>query len=303
MAEIVDFGTKADGRAVRAVTIRSGGLEARFLDLGARLVALTRDGGPNACLPVPDVASAEGALRYAGPVIGPVLNRIAGAAAEIAGRPCRFDPNEGPNSLHSGPDATHLRIWEIAEHLPDRVRFAIDLPDGRGGFPGNRRIEADWRIGDALDLEITATSDAETLMNPGLHGVFTPGGVTDPTAMVLEIPSDRFLPTGPGKIPTGEIAAVKGTPFDHRAARSPERTIDHNYCFGTGYGLRARLSAGGAVVEILSDAPGLQVFTGRDGVALEPQLWPDAPHHRAFPSIVLGPGDVFRQRMRIALGA
>ena len=62
---------------------------------------------------------------------------------------------------------------------------------------------------------------------------------------------------------------------------------------------------------MLSDQPGLQVYTGNfldgarsgargrlyrqgDGIALEPQLFPDTPHHSEWPSAVLRPGDRYR---------
>ena len=33
-------------------------------------------------------------------------------------------------------------------------------------------------------------------------------------------------------------------------------------------------------------------------LALEPQCWPDAPHHPGFPSIRLDPGQTYRQVTR-----
>ena len=32
------------------------------------------------------------------------------------------------------------------------------------------------------------------------------------------------------------------------------------------------------------------------GLALEPQLWPDAPHHPKFPVAILHPGEVYLQK-------
>ena len=60
--------------------------------------------------------------------------------------------------------------------------------------------------------------------------------------------------------------------------------------------------------------PGFQLYTGNHlagergrggarhvrhgGVCLEPQRPPDAVHHARFPSVVLRPGEVLRERMR-----
>ncbi len=183
--------------------------------------------------------------------------------------------------------------------------FEIELPDGAGGFPGNRLLRATYGLdaAGALTLDLTASTDAPTLMNPGHHGVWNPDGDGDPRKLTLEIPSDRYLPTDKAKLPTGEIAAVAETPYDHRAPRVPDASLDHNFCFAPGMGLRARLTGiSGRTLEIQSDAPGLQAYAGgARGIALEPQLWPDAPHHSHFPSILLRPGDTFRQRSRYTL--
>jgi aldose 1-epimerase len=69
------------------------------------------------------------------------------------------------------------------------------------------------------------------------------------------------------------------------------------------------------VLEIYTDQPGVQVYSGNKlsgafaghenliyrqsaGLALEPQDFPDAPHHAHFPSTLLRPGDTFRRMIR-----
>jgi len=297
-------GTLADGRPAQAVDLASGDLAARVLDYGARLVLYRRGEGPNVCVASDDLADYEGELRYAGPIIGPVINRIGGARAEIAGRTFAFDPNQdGRHTLHSGSAGTHRSIWKIAGTGPEDVTLAVDLPDGEGGFPGNRRITVRYSLeDDGLTLEIAATTDAPTLMNPGSHGLWNTDGAADWSALALTIPAERFLPVTAETLPTGEIAPVEGTVYDHRIPRTPDPSLDHNFCFEPGFGLRARLEGAGRALEIRSDAPGLQAFAGGNrGIALEPQLWPDAPNNPDFPSILLRPGETFRQRTRYLL--
>ena len=302
MENVTPFGTLSDGREIRRIALTRGDLRADILDYGARLLHLSRGDGPNAAVAAPTIPEMEGRLRYAGPIIGPVINRIAGAEAEIAGKTCRFEANEGPNSLHSGSASTHGLVWEIDEAQPDFTHLTARLEDGAGGFPGTRRIEALYRLTDALELELRAVTDAPTLMNPGHHGVWNPDGAADWQGLTLEIPADNYLPTDADKIPTGEIAPTEGTPFDHRTPRAPDPSLDHNFCFPPGFGLRARLIGQTHTLEIHSDAPGLQAYAGgTEGIALEPQLWPDAPHNPAFPTITLGPGETFTQRTRFVL--
>lgn len=306
MAEVSAFGTLSDGRKVQAVDLAAGDLTVRLLDHGARLVLFRLGDGSNVCVASDDPTDYEGRLRYAGPIIGPVINRIGGARAEIDGRTYSFDANQdGHHTLHSGRAGTHNAIWEIVSTGPAEVAFGIDLPNGEGGFPGNRRITARYALEDGgLALEIEARTDAVTLMNPGLHGVFNTDGTGDWSALRLMIPAETFLPSDADILPTGEIAPVAGTVYDHRKPRRPDPSLDNNYCFEPVFGLRARLEGTTGALEIHSDAPGLQAFAGgREGIALEPQLWPDAPNNPDFPSILLEPGGSFRQRTRLLLEA
>ena len=112
--------------------------------------------------------------------------------------------------------------------------------------------------------------------------------------------ADRYLPIDALKIPTGEIAPVEDSIFDLRRISVPSTGIDHNFCLSQERAAdapAARLVAErGIALDILTDAPGMQVFTGKEiGIALEPQHWPDAPHHPNFPSIRLDPGVRYEQ--------
>ena len=299
------IGVLSDGREVRAVDLRAGDLKARVLDHGARLVLYRRGDRANVCVASDSLSDYEGRLRYAGPIVGLVINRIAGARAEIDGQAFEFEANQdGRHSLHSGGTGVHNAIWTVENADDHSVALTADMPDGEGGFPGDRRITAVYALeDDGLMLSLTASTDAPTLMNPGLHGVWNVDGSTDWSDHRLTIPAETYLPTNADKIPTSAVAPVAGTVFDHRTPRTPDTSLDHNYCFESEFGIRARLEgASGQALEIHSDAPGLQVYSGgREGIALEPQLWPDAPHNPDFPSILLRPGDEFTQRSRFLI--
>lgn len=294
VAALRHFGDLPDGRPVHAIDLQLDRISATILTHGARLAGLRRDGAADYCVAAASAATLEGKHVFHGPVIAPVLNRIGGACAEIDGKTYRFEINDlGRNTLHVGGTGTHLKIWTVVARSDSSATLAVDLTDGEGGFPGNRRIEARYTLfrPGRLRLEITATTDAATLMAPGLHPVFAaPPGTT------LEIPADTYLPTTPEVLPTGEIAPVSGTPHDYCRPREPAGVTDHNFCFGPP-GLRARIvRPDGSSFEVHADAPGLQLYDGYDdAVALEPQLWPDAPNHPDFPSILLRPGAVFSQ--------
>ena len=304
VADLKPFGTLKGGRDVQVITLKAGGLEARILDQGARIIWYRRGDAPNVHVTSENLSDFERELRYAGPIIGPVINRIAGARAEINGVTHTFDANQdGHHTLHSGRIGAQNAIWTIDEASQTAVTLSVALANGEGGFPGNRRITARYALeDDGLTLTITATTDAATLMNPGSHGVWNVEGTPTWAGQVLEIPTARYLPSASDNLPTGEIADVTGSVYDHQTPKAPDPTLDNNYCFEPGFGLRARLIGSTQTLEIHSDAPGFQAYAGgSNGIALEPQLWPDAPNNRHFPSILLTPGESFHQRSRFLI--
>ena len=122
---------------------------------------------------------------------------------------------------------------------------------------------------------------------------------------VLVVDADEYTPVDETSIPIGEHVPVEGTSFDLRAGALLRAALDHNFVVrGSGLRRHAALSSGRTTLEVWSDQPGLQVYTGdmlngpryrsRAGVALEPQLFPDSPNHPEWPSSVLRPGDTYR---------
>lgn len=187
-----------------------------------------------------------------------------------------------------------------------------------------------------LTVTYGATTDKPTIVNMSNHALFNLAGEgSSDGAMgnVLTLPADAYTPVDAELIPTGEIKPVVGTPFDFRKptavgdrirdARDPQMVIgrgyDHNYVLNGKSGalrLAARLSdpKSGRTLDVLSDQPGIQFYAGNfidgtmvgksgkiyrqgDGIALEPQHFPDAPNKPAFASIRLNPGETYSNRM------
>ncbi len=277
------------------VHIAVGDLAMELWPLGARLNQVTYRGNP--CLMAStDRDEALGARKYNGAVVGPVANRIAGGRVEIDGVPYDLPLNEnGETTLHGGPDALHAQDWRVADAGSAKATFTLDLPDGALGLPGNRHLQATYRVeDDAFTVTLTATSDAATFINLALHPYWTLGAVDTP---LLQVAAETYLPVDGKKIPTGEIAPVAETMFDLRQESRPSTDIDHNFCLTPDKdGPAVRLAAPETELEIFTNAPGVQIYAGKaPAIAIEPQHWPDAPHHAHFPSIRLDPGQAWRQ--------
>lgn len=281
------------------ITLTAGTMAIELWPIGARLNAVSWNGFENMVNGSTTSEEARGAKLNHGSVVGPVANRIAGARFELDGTEYRFPPNEGADTIvHSGDTSLRDRVWEVDAADGQMARFATDVPDMADGFPGNRRFEATYTVmEDGFDLTLSAKTDRATLVNLALHPYWTlDAGGRD--GLRLMVNADRYLPIDQKKIPVGPPADVSGTLFDLRQAKVPSTEIDHNYCLNTG-GTSCALNSDRVVLDIATDAPGLQVFTGKEiGIAIEPQHWPDTPNRPDFPSIRLEPGATYSQTSR-----
>lgn len=265
--------------------------------LGARLNKLTYDG--ISCVDGSETREeAIGPKGFHGAVVGPVANRLAGGAVEVEGSTYNLPRNEnGETTLHSGPEGLHALDWRVTENTDDAATLMLDLPDGHGGLPGNRQLTARYEVGaHEFTLTFQATTDAPTLMNLALHPYWTLDA-GQRSGLELQVNADGYTPVDAKKIPTGAIADVSDTIFDFRTQEEPSTEIDHNFCLKPDRQAPAvTLTARRLRLDILTDAPGMQIYTGKPiGIAIEPQHWPDAPHHANFPSILLRPGETYRQ--------
>lgn len=332
------LGQLPDGRDVRLLTIGSEpGPVVEVLTLGATVHRLDVTGGDgrrrNVVLGHPDVAERLASGDYIGGTIGRYANRIAAGRFPLDGREVQVGTHDRGNSLHGGPDGFDVRLWDVVEHGPDEVVLTMTSPDGDQGFPGAVTVTVRYRVdGDTVSVVMEATTDATTVVNLTNHAYFNlageGSGSIDDHMLVVE--ADEFTPVDGTGIPLGGHLPVKGTPFDLRertrvgdAIRrehpqvTDARGIDHNYVL-RGAGMRPAAvlccDATGTCMEVWTDQPGLQVYTGNfldgtrrstsggryrqgDGIALEPQLFPDSPNRPEWPSAVLRPGETYRSAL------
>lgn len=187
-----------------------------------------------------------------------------------------------------------------------------------------------------LTITYRATTDRPTIVNVTNHSFFNLAGeraATDALGARLTLHATAYTPVDEGLIPTGEIRPVAGTPFDFRTAtvigarvrdgRDAQMRIgrgyDHNFVVdGTPGTLRPVLRLedprSGRVMEMSATAPSVQFYSGNfldgtvtgkqgriyrqgDGLAFEPQVYPDSPNHSDFPSARLDPGQTYENRI------
>ncbi|MES2760032.1 MAG: aldose epimerase family protein [Pseudomonadota bacterium] len=332
------FGRLADGADVSLFTLtNANGLVAKVTDFGGIITELhTRDRNgalADIVLGFDRLAPYLGEHPYFGALIGRYANRIAGGRFMLDGTACQLDVNDGANHLHGGRGGLHTVLWDArADGAVLTLRRRCS--DGEQGYPGTLDITATYQLSDddELIMRLAAVTDRATPVNLTQHSYFNLAGRGDILGHELTLHADRYTPVSEMLIPTGEIAPVAGTPFDFRTARPIGERIgeadrqlryaggyDHNFVLNRpGLAARVRDPASGRVMELFTDQPGVQFYSGnfldgtlggkgrqytfRSGLCLEPQHFPDSPNQPSFPDTVLRPGEQYATESRYRFG-
>ncbi len=326
---------RAFGEGIRLFGLRGkGGLELDALDYGGTVQSLRVPCGGRVIDICLGFASPEAvrANPYFGQLIGRYANRIAGGRFALDGQEYVLAQNNGPNCLHGGRVGWNDHMWRC-EALEDgddaALKLSLSSPAGEEGFPGTVEASVVYRLtpDNVWRIEYEAVTDAPTPINLTQHIFFNLNGegAGDTVGHELEVFAETFTPTDEVAIPTGELRAVRGTPFDFTAPHLVGERIDaadeqlkigrgydHNFVLNNPKGdlaRAARVTAGGLGLEVWTTEPGVQLYTGnwiaegtqgksvygaRAGMCLETQHYPDSPNQPEFPSCILRPGERYR---------
>ena len=178
----------------------------------------------------------------AGKIPGRYANRIAKGHFTLDGTEYTLPINNGPNSLHGGPEGFHNQIWKLLDSSDDTALFEYVSADGEMGYPGTLTARALYRWTDSneLQLTLTATTDKPTVVNLTNHAYWNLAGHDSGCVLAheLELRARCYLPTDPFLVPAGEVAPVEGTPMDFTTPKTIGRDIKEPFDalkFGKGY--------------------------------------------------------------------
>ena len=335
------FGTLQNGENIYSYTLTNkSGMSATIINYGATVVKLKvpdKNGNiEDVILGYDSLSGYVNGASYFGGIVGRYGNRIAKGKFTLDGKEYQLPTNNGQNSLHGGTIGFNKRVWQAKELEGENPALQLTYvsPDGEEGYPGTLTLTVTYTLTDKNGLEINykATTDKPTILNPTNHCYFNLSGDPNNTILneVLMINADKFTPVDSTLIPTGQLEDVANTPMDFRKPTEIGERInddfqqlkyaggyDHNWVLNNyngsvREGVTAYDSTSGIFMEVLTDQPGVQFYTGnfldgkdrgkdgiyykfRTGFCLECQHFPDSPNQKDFPSVVLRPGETYTQ--------
>lgn len=336
----------ANGQPVKLYTLKNAkGLLLKVTDYGAIITELHV---PDRNGKMADIVlghdSLDGYLAghpFFGTIAGRCANRIAKGHFELDGKSYQLATNNGVNHLHGGIKGFDKQVWNARTEITPEgpaIHLGLYSPDGQENYPGNLVANATYTLSNDGELlvEMTAMTDRATLCNLAQHTYWNLAG-HDTGSIAnheLRLFASRYTPVDGTLIPTGELAPVKGTPFDFTSEKPIGRDLkaaggdpvgfDHNFVVdGESFAMkqvaRACEPKSGRTLELWSNQPGVQFYTGNflngtnkgkggyvyqqhGGFCLETQVYPDSIHRPDWPTPVLRPGQVYRHQMRIKFG-
>jgi aldose 1-epimerase len=335
-----DYATTKEGVKVEKYTFKNGnGMTLEVITMGGDILKLT---APNKNGKYEDIVLGytspddylNGNPNYFGAVIGRYGNRIAKGKFTLDGKAYQLPINNGPNSLHGGR-GFFSKVWKAEEVKGTKnptLRLSYTSKDGEEGYPGTLKATVTYTLtnDNALEIKYEAETDKKTIVNLTQHSYFNLSGNFSNTILdhELELKADRFLPVDATLIPTGELKAVSGTPFDFTKSKPIGKDIEavndqlkkgggYDHCWVFSDNAKTMRQVGGLYhktsgryMQIYTDQPAVQFYSGnfldgttasksggkyqrRTGLCLETQHFPDSPNQPKFPSTVLSPGEKY----------
>jgi aldose 1-epimerase len=282
------------GKPTALYTLKNrNGMVAQITNFGAKIVSIyVPDHNGDFADIVLGYESIEGYIKgnpYFGAICGRYANRIANGRFVIDGVTYQLPVNNGPNSLHGGPEGFNNQVFDAKGVIttPDgeQVEMVYISKDGEMGYPGTLTLKVTYSVtgSNELRLDYEAVTDKATHVNICSHSFFNLAGEGNGDILkhVLTINGDKFTPVSDVLIPTGQLEAVEGTPMDFRKPEIIGKRINDDFdqlAYGKGYDhnwVINRKKPGeltlaavchdpksNRMMEVHTTQPGIQLYTG-----------------------------------------
>nr|WP_294959288.1 aldose epimerase family protein [uncultured Flavobacterium sp.] len=338
-----EYGTTAKGEKVESYKLKNqNGMEVDIITFGGRITDLkvpNKEGiSENVVIGFNSLAQYEKENPFFGALIGRFGNRIAKGKFSLDGKEYQLAINNAPNALHGGPQGYFNVVWkadEVKSGETASLKLSYVSKDMEEGYPGTLKVYVTYTLTNDNQLEVLyeATTDKKTVVNLTQHSYFNLSGDFTKTILdhELTLNADKIVPVDANLIPTGKLDDVTGTPFDFRKPKLIGKEINakndqlekgkgYDHCWvlnnpEKGKTIIAKVyhAASGRVMEMTTDEPGIQFYSGnfldgtlpmpnggtfahRTGLCLETEHYPDSPNQKNFPTTVLNPGENYKTK-------
>ena len=282
-----------------------------------------------------DITSYENGSCYYGATIGRYANRIGGGRFVLDGKDYQLDKNSenGHNHIHG---VFAKRVFDTVVDNGELILrlFSPDMEEGYPGNL-RLEIRYCLGEDNSLEINYTATTDAPTVLNLSNHCYFNLNGLLGSTILDhrLWLSSSYYTEYTEVFAQTGRFIPVENTPLDFREEHTFGSRFDDDYppfrvCTGYDHNMvldgdqgelkpigTVKSEKSGICLEAFTTEPAIQLYSGNfihfdpvpngkngirypknGGFCLEAQHYPDSVNHPHFPSTVLRPDEVYRQK-------
>ena len=338
-----EYGATAKGEKVESYKLKNqNGMEVDIITFGGRITDLkvpNKEGvSENVVIGFSSLAQYEKENPFFGALIGRYGNRIAKGKFSLDGKEYQLAINNAPNALHGGPQGFFNVVWkadEVKSGETASLKLSYVSKDMEEGYPGTLKVFVTYTLTNDNQLEVLyeATTDKKTVVNLTQHSYFNLSGDFTKTILdhELTLNADKLVPVDADLIPTGKLEDVAGTPFDFRTPKLIGKDINakndqlekgkgYDHCWvlnnpEKGKTIIAKVyhAASGRIMEMTTDEPGIQFYSGnfldgtlpmpnggtfahRTGLCLETEHYPDSPNQKNFPTTVLNPGENYKTK-------
>lgn len=338
-----DYGTTPKGEKVESYKLKNqNGMEVDIITFGGIITDLkvpNKDGvSENVVTGFNSLEQYNKPNPFFGALIGRFGNRIAKGKFTLDGKEYKLAINNEPNALHGGPEGFFRVVWKAEEAKSGEaavLKLSYLSKDMEEGYPGNLKVLVTYTLTKNNELEVLyeATTDKKTVVNLTQHTYFNLSGDFTKTILdhELTLNADKIVPVDATLIPTGELQDVANTPFDFRKPKLIGKEIDakdeqlvrgkgYDHCWVLNNPEKSKTiiasvyhPASGRVLEMTTDEPGIQFYSGnfldgtlptrnggtyahRTGFCLETEHYPDSPNQKNFPTTVLNPGENYKTK-------
>lgn len=299
------------------------------------IVVPDRDGKPvDVALGYDDVLSYENGTCYYGGIVGRFANRIGGARFVLDGKEFTLPKTPGEDNHVHGIFNKRLFQASVEDGAVILSYLSPNGEEGYPGNL-NVQVRYDLSDDNALAISYQVTTDEPTILNITNHSYFNLNGQDGSTIFdhKVQLNSSSFTEYTPSFAQTGRIIPVDNTPMDFREEHTVGERFNDDYyqlrlCTGYDHNMIldgkqgelkrigiAKSENTGISVEAFTTEPAIQFYVGnymhldevkkgKNGITypkngalcFEAQHYPDSVNHPNFPSVVLRPGEVYRQK-------